>query len=209
MSSTSVIIRNFGLVPYEPIYQKMQNFTCKRHSAILDEIWILQHLPVYTLGQAGQTKHLVNTGNIPVYDIDRGGQVTYHGPGQLIVYLLMDIKRNKWGVKQFVHKLEQTVIDYLANQEIVGERRLNAPGIYVNECKIAALGFKIHRGCTYHGLSLNVNMDLTPFKGINPCGCEGLQVTQLRDLGIVENVSQVIVRYLPYLLNQFNLRAVS
>ncbi len=194
-------IRHLNLVPYEPTYQAMQHFTNTRSADTLDELWILQHPPVYTLGQAGKPEHLLNTGNIPVYSIDRGGQVTYHAPGQIIVYVLMDLKRRDWGVKKFVHALEQSVIDYLASQNINGKRREKAPGVYVDERKIASLGLKIRRGCSYHGLSLNVDMDLTPFYGINPCGYTGLEVTQLRDLGIIEDIEEVTAQFLTHLLD--------
>ncbi len=182
----------------------MQHFTDNRHAQTLDELWVLQHPPVYTLGQAGKPEHLLNPGNIPVYHIDRGGQVTYHGPGQLVVYVLMDIKRRNWGVKQLVQALEQAVIDYLASQQINGNRREKAPGVYVEKCKIASLGLRIRRGCCYHGLSLNIDMDLTPFQHINPCGYAGLEVTQLRDLGTTEDFEQVSAQFLRYLLDTLN-----
>ncbi len=201
MQKYPVLIRHLGLVPYEPIYQAMQRFTDKRNADTLDELWVLQHPPVYTLGQAGKREHLLNPGNIPVYHIDRGGQVTYHGPGQLIIYILMDIKRRNWGVKQLVHALEQAVIDYLASQKVTANRREKAPGVYVDERKIASLGLRIRRGRSYHGLSLNVDMDLTPFQGINPCGYAGLEVTQLRDLGITEDFEQITAQFLSFLLN--------
>ncbi|MDM8559832.1 lipoyl(octanoyl) transferase LipB [Candidatus Parabeggiatoa sp. HSG14] len=204
MSSTPVIIHHLGIVSYEPTYQAMQHFTDTRDADTLDELWVLQHFPVYTLGQAGKREHLLNTGSIPIYHIDRGGQVTYHSPGQLIVYVLMDIKRCNFGVRQLVNALEKAVIDYLASQQINGKRREKAPGIYVNDCKIASLGLRIRRGCSYHGLSLNVNMDLTPFKGINPCGYTGLEVTQLCDLGITDDFEQVTIQFLHFLLNTLN-----
>lgn len=206
---TPVLIRNLGLVPYKPTYQAMQRFTENRNIDTLDELWVLQHSPVYTLGQAGKREHLLNTGNIPIYAIDRGGQATYHGPGQLIVYVLMDIKRRKWGVKKLVHALEQAVIDYLTDQAIDAKRREKAPGVYVNGRKISALGLKIRRGCSYHGLSLNVDMDLTPFRGINPCGYVGLEVTQLRDIGNFRDFEQTTSQFLPILLNQLNLSSIT
>jgi len=197
---TSILIRHLGLVAYPPVYQAMQTFTDTRQPQTLDELWILQHFPVYTLGQAGLPKHLLQTGKIPIYHIDRGGQVTYHGPGQLVVYILMDLKRNHWGVKTLVEALEQSVIDYLASCSITAHRREKAPGVYVKQAKIAALGLKIRRGCSYHGLSFNINMDLTPFCGINPCGYQGLQVTQLSDLGIHQDIKEVTGKFLHYLL---------
>jgi lipoyl(octanoyl) transferase len=201
MSQTSVLIRHLGLVPYLPVYQAMQTFTDTRQPDTPDEFWLLQHFPVYTLGQAGLPEHLLQTGDIPVYHIDRGGQVTYHGPGQLIAYILMDLKRSHWGVKALVEALEQGIIDYLASCSIIAERRPGAPGVYVKQKKIAALGLKIRRSCSYHGLSFNINMDLTPFQGINPCGYQGLEVTQLCDLGINESVEEVTQKFLLYLLN--------
>lgn len=201
MYTKTVFIRHLGLVPFEPTYQAMQHFTETRSKETVDELWVLQHPPIYTLGQAGKPEHLLNTNNIPVYPIDRGGQVTYHGIGQLIVYILMDIKRRKWGVKKLVQALEQSVIDYLASLNIHGKRRDKAPGIYVLERKISALGLRIRHGCSYHGLSLNVNMDLTPFQGINPCGYTDLEVTQLCDLGITDDFDQVSKQFLPYLLS--------
>jgi lipoyl(octanoyl) transferase len=198
------LIRHLGLVPFEPTYQAMQHFTEARSKETLDELWLLQHPPTYTLGQAGKPEHLLKTGIIPIYPIDRGGQITYHGPGQLIVYILMDIKRRKWGVKKLVQALEQSVIDYLASQHIHGKRRDKAPGIYVDGRKISALGLRIRHGCCYHGLSLNIKMDLTPFLGINPCGYADLKVTQLYDLGISDDFSKVSTQFLPYLLNTLN-----
>jgi lipoyl(octanoyl) transferase len=195
-----VIIRQLGLVPYLPIYQAMQHFTDTRQADTPDELWVLEHPPVYTLGMAGKREHLLNTADIPIYPVDRGGQVTYHGPGQLIVYVLIDLKRRHWGVKQIVHTLEQAIIDYLANRQMTGQRRDQAPGVYVNGRKIASLGLRIRRGCSYHGLSLNIDMDLKPFAGINPCGYAGLEVTQLRELGISDNFPQVTANLLLNLL---------
>lgn len=199
INKNKILIKQLNLVPFEPTYQAMQQFTNTRNADTPDELWLLEHPPVYTLGQAGKSEHLLNTNNIPVYKIDRGGQVTYHAPGQLIVYILMDVKRRKWGVKQLIRAMEQAVIDYLASKNIQATRRDKAPGVYVEQYKIAALGLRIRRGCSYHGLSLNVDMDLSPFKGINPCGYEGLEVTQLRDLGIREEFSQVSTEFLSYL----------
>ena len=205
MFPNSILIRHLGLVPYQPTYQAMRQFTNARDIDTPDELWVLQHPPVYTLGQAGKREHLLNTGNIPVYPIDRGGQATYHGPGQLIIYILMDIKRHQWGAKKLVQALEQAVIDYLTSLKIHGERRYKAPGVYVNGCKIAALGLRIRHGCCYHGLSLNVNMNLEPFAGINPCGYAGLEVTQLRDFGVTDHFTQVSTQFLHYLLDTLQL----
>jgi lipoyl(octanoyl) transferase len=199
INKNKILIKQLNLVPFEPTYQAMQQFTNTRNADTPDELWLLEHPPVYTLGQAGKSEHLLNTNNIPVYKIDRGGQVTYHAPGQLIVYILMDIKRRKLGVKQLIRAMEQAVIDYLASKNIQATRRDKAPGVYVQQYKIAALGLRIRRGCTYHGLSFNIDMDLSPFKGINPCGYEGLEVTQLRDLGIRDEFSQVSTEFVSYL----------
>ncbi|MEN9849562.1 MAG: lipoyl(octanoyl) transferase LipB [Pseudomonadota bacterium] len=204
-----VIIRPLGQAEYNLVYQAMHSFTDQRTAETLDEIWIVEHPAVYTLGLAGKPEHLLNTGDIPIHRIDRGGQVTYHGIGQLVVYILMDIKRRGWGVRQLVTDLEQAIIDYLATFKIHAVRREHAPGVYADEKKIAALGLRIRRGCSYHGLSLNVNMDLSPFSGINPCGYKDLQVNQLYDYGISSSVDQVSQEFLPYLLQQLRYQAIS
>ena len=178
------IVRRLGRVDYEPTWRAMQSFTAERGPDTPDELWLLEHPPVFTLGQAGKREHILTDLGIPVIAIDRGGQVTYHGPGQVVVYVLLDLRRRGYGVKELVRRLEQAVIDLLAGFGVVAERRAGAPGVYVNEAKIAALGLRIKNGCSYHGLVLNVAMDLTPFSAINPCGYEGLAVTQTSDLGI-------------------------
>ena len=174
--------RDLGLVEYIPTWQAMRDFTQQRSTATPDEIWYLQHPPVFTLGLNGKPEHLLAPGDIPVVNIDRGGQVTYHGPGQLVAYLLLDLHRRHSGVKHLVQQMEQAMIDLLAEYQILGERIAGAPGIYVNGSKIAALGLRIRRGLSYHGLALNVDMDLAPFQRINPCGYAGMPVTQLADL---------------------------
>jgi lipoyl(octanoyl) transferase len=180
----SPITRHLGLVEYLPIWQAMQDFTATRGPDTPDEIWLLEHPPVYTLGLAGKSEHLLRATDIPVVKIDRGGQITYHGPGQIVVYLLLDLKRRNIGVKALVRRMEQAVIDLLAGYGIKAERRDKAPGVYVGNAKIAALGLRIKNGCCYHGLCLNVDMDLSPYAAINPCGYEGLAVTQTRNEGI-------------------------
>ena len=165
----------------------MQEFTARRTPQTPDEIWLLQHPPVYTLGLNGRPEHLPGAATIPVVKIDRGGQVTYHGPGQIVAYLLLDLRRLKLGVRELVRKMEQAVIDVLADHGVSAEGRISAPGVYVNGAKIAALGLRIKNGCCYHGLALNVDMDLSPFLAIDPCGYPGLKVTQTRDLGIAGN----------------------
>jgi lipoyl(octanoyl) transferase len=197
------LIRRLGRVEYEPTFQAMQDFTAGRTNETPDELWIVEHTPVYTLGQAGKPEHILEDVGIPVVRIDRGGQVTYHGPGQVVIYLLLDLQRLKIKVRELVTAIEQGVIDFLAAHGIAAERRAGAPGVYVGEAKIAALGLKIKNGCSYHGLSLNVDMDLSPFTAINPCGYAGLRITQTRDLGIPltaheagEQLSQHLLRQL-------------
>lgn len=177
-------VRHSGLAEYEPVWRDMQAFTTARTPATPDELWLLEHPPVFTLGRNGKQEHLLDTGAIPVIQTDRGGQVTYHGPGQLVAYTLLDISRRQLGVQSLVRILEQAVIELLADYRVDARRRDKAPGVYVDGRKIAALGLRVRRGCTFHGLSLNVDMDLAPFSMINPCGYRGLQVTQLSDLGI-------------------------
>ncbi|CAA6806170.1 MAG: Octanoate-[acyl-carrier-protein]-protein-N-octanoyltransferase [uncultured Thiotrichaceae bacterium] len=184
-------IRQLGSTAYADTYQHMQTFTEQRDSNSSDEIWILQHEPVYTLGRNGKPHHILRKNNIPVIKIDRGGQVTYHGPGQLIIYLLLDIKRRGVGVRKLVDIMEQAVIDYLASYQIDATRKKSAPGVYVKEKKIAALGLRVTQGCTYHGLSFNIDMDLEPFNDINPCGYENLEVIQCSDFGIKESVDEI------------------
>ena len=175
-------IKDLGICDYQPIWDKMCDYTLNRTPVSQDQIWYLQHSPVYTLGLNGKQKHVHRTDNIPLIPVDRGGQVTYHGPGQLVAYLLIDMRRKKLGIKNIVYAMEQAVIDYLHGLNISSERLAGAPGIYVAGAKIAALGLRVKKGCTYHGLSLNVDMDLNPFKNINPCGYENMPVTQIKDL---------------------------
>jgi lipoyl(octanoyl) transferase len=179
---TSLVIRELEICDYLPIWEEMRDFTQSRNDQSLDQIWYLQHPPVYTLGLNGKQQHLLKQTDIPVIPVDRGGQITYHGPGQLVVYLLIDLERQNIGVKDMVAGIEQAVIDYLKELGIWAGRKSGAPGIYVEGAKIAALGLRIKKGRSYHGLSLNVDMDLTPFSDINPCGYEGMPVTQLADL---------------------------
>jgi lipoyl(octanoyl) transferase len=164
----------------------MQAFTDARGAATPDELWVLEHPPVFTLGQAGRREHLLDPGGIPVIQVDRGGQVTYHGPGQVVLYCLVDLRRAGLGVKGLVSLLEQAVVDLLAARRIEASARADAPGVYVEGRKIAALGLRVRRGCSFHGLSLNVDMDLAPFARINPCGYPGMAVTRLADLGVEE-----------------------
>lgn len=183
------LVRRLGLVAYLPTWRAMQDFTARRSADTPDEIWLLEHPSVYTLGQAGKPEHLLRTTAIPLVRIDRGGQITYHGPGQVVAYLLVDLKRRGYGVRELVRRMEQAVMDVLAEHGIHAERLAGAPGVYVNGAKIAALGLRIKHGCSYHGLALNVDMDLAPFDAINPCGYQGMAVTQTRDLGIAATPS--------------------
>ena len=177
-------IRNLGLQDYDITWQAMQRFTHERTTDTNDELWIVEHPSIYTLGLNGKREHLLTIGNIPVINSDRGGQVTYHGPGQIIIYVLLDIKRLNLGIHQLVKILEQSMISVLAQHDISGLSRIDAPGVYVNDQKIGSIGLRIKKNCSYHGLSLNNNMDLRPFDHINTCGYSGLKVTQLSDLGV-------------------------
>ncbi len=176
-------VRQLGRQPYEPVWRAMQRFTDARDEATRDELWVVEHDPVFTLGQAGKDEHVLAPGEIPVVHVDRGGQVTYHGPGQIVVYPLLDLRRLGIGVREYVCRIEQAIIDTLLEWNIVAVRREGAPGVYVGDAKIAALGIRVRRGCTFHGLAFNVDMDLEPFQRINPCGYQGLQVTSVLNLG--------------------------
>ena len=173
--------RELGLVDYEPTWQAMQRFTNQRDAATADEIWLLQHPPVFTQGQAGKPEHLLLPGDIPVVQVDRGGQVTYHGPGQLVAYLLLDVRRSGLGVRELVSRIERSLIDILASYGVTANAKPDAPGVYVDGAKIASLGLRIRNGRSFHGLALNVDMDLAPFRRINPCGYAGMAMTQLAD----------------------------
>lgn len=200
-SAPPPLVRRLGLVDYEPTWRRMQAFTSERTPATADELWLVQHPPVYTLGIAGRDEHRPRLDNgIPVVRIDRGGQITYHGPGQLVAYLLLDMKRRGLTVRPLVRAMEQAVIDLLAEYDIAARGDPDAPGVYVGAAKIAALGLRIRQGCCYHGLALNVDMDLSPFHAINPCGYQGLEVTQLRNFGVTDAVDVVADRLLPHLL---------
>lgn len=201
-TGTELHIRRLGLCDYEPVWHDMQAFTQQRTAQTADELWLLQHQSVYTLGMNGKREHLLMPGDIPVVEIDRGGQVTYHGPGQLVAYTLFDLKRLNIGIRVLVEALESSVIDWLGAQGVVAAARRDAPGVYVEGAKVAALGLRVKRGCSYHGLALNVDTDLEPFAGINPCGYEGMAVTRTRDLGIEQGVEEVAVQWLPYLVER-------
>ena len=202
MSSAAPTLRWLGRVAYEPTWRAMQQFTETRTADTPDEIWLLEHDPVFTLGMNADPAHVLAAGNIPVVRIDRGGQVTYHGPGQLVIYPLIDVRRAALGVRDLVTALERAVIDYCAQFSIQAECRANAPGVFVNGAKLASVGLRIRRNGSYHGLALNVNMDLEPFSRINPCGYTGLAMTQLAALGGVGEVERAAEGIAPLLIKR-------
>lgn len=196
-------LRRLGQREYEPVWRAMQAYTDARNADARDELWVVEHPPVFTLGQAGSLDHVLVPGDIPVIHVDRGGQVTYHGPGQVVAYPLIDLRRRNLGIRALVELLEESVICLLAGYRIDAARREGAPGVYVDGRKVASLGLRVRRGCTFHGLALNVAMDLTPFGRINPCGYAGLEVTQISDLGgpdqwslVAEDLAGIIARLL-------------
>lgn len=202
---SSLRVLQLGHAAYEPTWRAMQRFTDQRTADTPDEIWLCEHPPVFTLGQAGKPEHLLHDIGIPVIKIDRGGQITYHGPGQLVVYLLLDLRRRNLKVRELVTRIEQALIDTLADYGIAAARQAGAPGVYVGAAKIAALGLRIRNGCSFHGLSLNIAMDLAPYAAINPCGYAGMAVTQIRDLcaePAAQDPAQVAQRLLAHLLEQ-------
>lgn len=204
MYQDKILVRHLGLQPYEPVSQAMHDFTDSRDDSTPDEIWLVEHLPVFTQGQAGKAEHLLMTGDIPVIQSDRGGQVTYHGPGQQVMYVLLNLKRRKLGVRELVTLLEQTVVNTLAEYGIDAHPRADAPGVYVGEMKICSLGLRIRKGCSFHGLALNINMDLAPFQRINPCGYAGMEMTQMREwveTATPENIRPVLLKNVLALLN--------
>jgi len=186
----------------------MKKFTDERSAETNDELWLVEHPSVFTLGQAGKPEHILNPGDIPIVQSDRGGQVTYHGPGQLVGYLLIDLKRRRLGVRDLVSGIENTLIDFLEQQGITSQARKDAPGVYVGAAKIAALGLRVRKGRSYHGFSLNVDMDLEPFTRINPCGYEGLEVTQLRAQGVKMNVQSASAQLVDHLKHRFGYNSV-
>ncbi len=194
------LLRHLGRVDYEPTWRAMQRRTDERSGASPDEIWFLEHAPIFTLGMSARRAHVIAPGAIPVLQIDRGGQVTYHGPGQLVVYPLIDLQRARLSVRDLVSALEDAVIAYAAEFGIQAQSRPKAPGVYVGACKLASVGIRIRRGASYHGLALNVQMDLEPFSRIDPCGYPGLQMTQLADLGGPSSVAAAAEGLAPHLL---------
>ncbi len=204
LSPENAYVRDLGRQPYVPVWHAMQAFTDRRQSDTADEIWVVEHDPVFTLGQAGKPEHVLMPGDIPVVPVDRGGQVTYHGPGQIVVYPLLDLKRLKLGVRDYVCRIEQAIIDTLDTWNIGASRREGAPGVYVNAAKIASLGIRVRRGCAFHGLAFNIEGQcLPPFASINPCGYAGLQVVALADLGgsmAMQAVKPVLLEHLAHQL---------
>ncbi len=197
-----VIIRHLGLQPYAEIWRQMQSFTAQRNEHTPDEIWLVEHHAVFTQGQAGKPEHVLNPGDIPIIQTDRGGQVTYHGPGQLVAYVLIDIQRKKMGVRPLVTALEQSVVAFLASLNVKAKTRCDAPGVYINNQKICSVGLRIKRGASYHGLALNVAMDLEPFSRINPCGFENLTMTQLKDHSSIQTIDETKKYLLPFIIEK-------
>ncbi len=199
------VVRSPGIVDYRPTWDAMRDFTLKRMSDTPDELWLLQHPPVYTVGLAGKPEHLPHSDNgIAVIHTDRGGQITYHGPGQIVVYCLIDLRRLRLGVRELVRRMERAVVHLLLDYGVDAQGRVDAPGVYVNDAKIAALGLRIKNGCSYHGIALNVDMDLTPFLAINPCGYPGLAVTQTCDLGIPDDIGILGPKLVQHLIDQIS-----
>jgi len=204
LSQDTILIRNLGLQPYEPVCRAMHEFTDTRDDTTPDEIWLVEHFPIFTQGQAGKAEHVLAAGDIPVVQSDRGGQVTYHGPGQQVMYVLINLKRRKVGVRELVTLLENSVINTLAKLGISAQARADAPGVYVAGEKICSLGLRIRKGCSFHGLALNIDMDLAPFMRINPCGYAGMkmtQVSQLIDNAAVDSVRTLLIQEFLALLN--------
>lgn len=199
-----MLIRQLGTQPYESVWEDMKRFTTERKPDTIDELWLLEHPPVYTQGQAGKAEHVLNPQHIPVIRTDRGGQVTYHGPGQLIAYVLMNLQRRHLGIRTMVCHLEDVLIDMLQTYAIDAQRRNGAPGVYVNERKIASIGLRVKNGCTYHGIALNVDLDLSPFHGINPCGYATLEMTQIRDFDPKVSIEDANHRFIQHFLRIFN-----
>ena len=195
----NLVIKNFGRADYQAVWEQMQDYTQQRSESSPDQLWIVEHPPVYTQGQAGKPEHVLNPNNIPIIQSDRGGQVTYHGPGQVVAYVLIDLKRKGIGIKRLVSSLETAVIQLLSDYAIDASIQCGAPGVYVNDKKICSIGLRVKRGCSYHGIALNVDMDLLPFKGINPCGFKQLEMTQVKDfvdnITLQEVISKLIIHF--------------
>jgi len=208
LNSVSIKLKYLGLREYEPVWHAMQKFTDERTATTVDELWMVQHPPVFTQGQAGKAEHILFPGEIPVVQVDRGGQVTYHGPGQIVIYPLIDLKRHKIGIRALVDGIEEALIQTLDSYGVVAKRKDKAPGVYVKDKKIASLGLRVRKGCTFHGLAFNILMDLEPFSRINPCGYAGLEVTQLSELNSsidFDEVQLILVQQLCKIL-KFNIK---
>lgn len=188
--SQKIVVRQLGRSDYENIWHAMQNFTDNRDESVVDELWVVEHNPVFTQGQAGKEEHLLNPGDIPVIKVDRGGQVTYHGPGQLVIYLLLNLRRRKIGVRELVTQIEQSIVELLSEYHINAYAKKDAPGVYVDEKKVASLGLRVRKGCSFHGLALNIDMDMEPFLRINPCGYAGLEMVQSSQIGGPKTVQE-------------------
>jgi len=204
MTQNTVIVRQLGLRSYEPIWQKMQDFTDVRDDNSPDEIWFVEHEPVFTQGQAGKAEHVLAPGDIPVIQVDRGGQVTYHGPGQQMMYVLFNLRRLKIGVRELVTWLEECIVDMLQEYDINAYAKPDAPGVYVDDSKIASLGLRVRRGCSFHGLALNVNMDMSPFMRINPCGYAGMNMVQTSELNGPSQLDEVAQGLVKHMLKRLN-----
>jgi lipoyl(octanoyl) transferase len=202
-----LIVRHLGNKDYEPVWQAMQKFTDERDNETCDELWLVEHPPVFTQGLAGKAEHILAAGDIPVIQVDRGGQVTYHGPGQIVAYPMINLRRHDIGVKSLVHGIEQAIIDTVALYGIEATRMDNAPGVYVDGAKIASLGLRIRKACSFHGLAFNINMDLEPFQRINPCGFSGLEVIQLSDLAKHVEIATVEQQLIEAFCRQLNFTA--
>jgi lipoyl(octanoyl) transferase len=205
----TLVLRRLGQVPYASTWQQMQDFTNSRDDQTADEIWLLEHAPVFTQGQAGKAEHVLNAGDIPVVQVDRGGQVTYHGPGQLVVYLLLNLRRKSLGVRDLVDLMEQSVVELLGEHGIEAYPRPDAPGVYVGDAKICSLGLRVRRGCSFHGLALNLDMDMEPFLRINPCGYAGMAMTQLASLVPGLDVAEAVRRMGDILIKKIGYTTVS
>ena len=209
LDPTQLKLQYIGLSDYTGVWKRMQKFTDDRDAKTIDELWIVEHPPVFTQGQAGKSEHILNAGNIPVIQVDRGGQVTYHGPGQIVMYPLIDLKRHQIGIKKLVTGIEESIIQTLKHYNIDAKRRVKAPGVYVNAKKIASLGLRVRKGCTFHGLAFNIRMNLEPFSRINPCGILGLEVTQFSDYNDLVSFKEIQNVLIEKLCNQLNFKATN
>jgi len=202
--NNTLVVRQLNQEDYTTVWQAMQNFTDNRDNDTLDEVWLVEHPAVFTQGQAGKEEHLLAPGNIPIVKVDRGGQVTYHGPGQQVLYVLVNLKRRKIGVRQLVTMIENCIIDALGDFDVIAAAKPDAPGVYIDGKKVASLGLRVRKGCSFHGLALNVNMDLSPFHRINPCGYAGLEMVQTSDLGGPNNILEAGESLIKHIASQLN-----